>query len=359
MAEPAKRTRKVLGIAIRLAVAVALIAWLLRTGKLDPTQIRNALAGKPGWVLGAAALYALATFISMVRWWTLLAAQDVRLRARDTIQLSFIGYLFSTFLPGGVTGDVVKAYYISKESHNKTGAVMSILLDRVLGLSTFITLGAGTMLVWLLSGGLGQVDAQHHSKIFGLAASLFAIFTCIVIGWSLLLNRRLRSSRIFNRLLDRLPLSARIRAIYDTVFLYRDKPGHLLAAIALSFCVQVPILLAHYCLGMAAGETALTLGRYLILGALGLVVNSIGLPMGVGSGQVGYMFLFTAFGSTGVVGTTVITLLQAIMICWNQIGWIFYLRGRDKYRAAFQEQAASLLDTGLVQPLEAENDPRH
>ena len=78
------------------------------------------------------------------------------------------------------------------------------------------------------------------------------------------------------------------------------------------------------------------------------MVNSIPImPQGVGTGQAGYKFLFAAFGSSGAHGVTIITLMQMIMFLWNQTGWIFYLKGRSKYRAALAaETAEAAADAG-------------
>ncbi len=347
MADSRSRGRKIAGIVIRLAVAVGLIAWLVGSGKLKPSDIASALTQRPGWVAAAAVLYAVATFIGMIRWWVLLAAQGVRLRAWDVVHLSFIGFVFSSYIPGSVSGDPVKAYYVSRETHKKTGAVMSVLLDRVLGLSMFVTTAAVGLAIWLISGGLESIDEAMRPKVQVLAWAVFAIDAMFLLGFAVLWSRSLRHNELFNRFLGRLPLSGTVRRVYDAVFVYRDRPGHVAVAVVLAFLLLVPIILSQYCCGAAVGEERQSVGSYFFLGSIGVVVNAIPLgPMGIGSGEAGYDVLFGAFGSEEGKGAALIAMLHILMFVWNQIGWIFYFRGRDKYRAAFDAGSAEGVAAG-------------
>jgi len=342
VADSRARGRKITGIVIRLAVAVGLIAWLVCGGKLKPSDIASALTQRPGWVFAAAILYAVATFIGMIRWWVLLAAQGVRLRAWDIVHLSFIGFVFSSYIPGSVSGDLVKAYYIARETHKKTGAVMSVLLDRMLGLFMFVTTAAVALAIWLICGGLESIDPAMRPKIQVLAWSVFVIDAMFLAGFAMLWSRSLRRNGLFNRFLGGLPLSSAIRRIYDAVFVYRDRPGHVAVAVVLAFLLLVPIILSQYCCGAAVGEEQQSVDSYFFLGSIGVVINAIPLgPMGIGSGEAGYDILFGAFGSEEGKGAALIAMLHIIMFVWNQIGWIFYFRGRDKYRAAFEATAAN------------------
>ena len=332
MADRSKRARKVLSVAIRLVVAGGLVGWLIYSGKFKPGDVARA-TGRPAWLLAAGGLFATCTLVSISRWWVLLAAQGVRLPPGDVIQLSFIGFVFSSYIPGVVTGDVVKAYYLARETHNKAGAVMSILVDRTLGMFTFIATAAVALAIWFALGGPWAIEPQRRPRILLFSAAVFASFLVLVAGACVLLSRRLRRSEAFRAMLGWLPAADTVRRLYDAIYIYRDRLGYLGLATALSLCLQVPIILAHYCSARAVGEASLGVGLYFFLGPMGLVINAVPLgPLGLGFGQVGYQKLFAAFRSNK--GAEIISVLQIIMFAWNQLGWIFYLKGRDKYRAA-------------------------
>ena len=49
----------------------------------------------------------------------LLQTQDIRLSYGQTLSLTMIGLASTLFMPGSVGGDLVKAYYVTKDAANK------------------------------------------------------------------------------------------------------------------------------------------------------------------------------------------------------------------------------------------------
>ena len=62
--------------------------------------------------------------------------------------LTAIGLFFSSFLPGSVSGDAIKAFYIVNENKqiSKTQVFSTILMDRIIGLYSIFTIASCTML---------------------------------------------------------------------------------------------------------------------------------------------------------------------------------------------------------------------
>ena len=59
------------------------------------------------------------------------------------IKLQMTGFFFNTAMPGAVGGDLVKVLYIIRDNRHlgKTPAIMSIFLDRLIGLSGLFMIG--------------------------------------------------------------------------------------------------------------------------------------------------------------------------------------------------------------------------
>ena len=54
--------------------------------------------------------------------------------------LFLIGMFYNQFLPGGTGGDIIKSYLLLKETPGKkTGALLAVLFDRMIGLVALIT----------------------------------------------------------------------------------------------------------------------------------------------------------------------------------------------------------------------------
>src|SRR5580698_3626290 len=106
--------------------------------------IRMVRQAKPKWLVAALAIFPLTIVITSIRWHELLKALDIRLALSRTFVLNMVGLFYSTFMLGSTGGDVLKAYYVAKQTHHRTRAVMSVLVDRAIGLVALIIVG-GTM----------------------------------------------------------------------------------------------------------------------------------------------------------------------------------------------------------------------
>ncbi|MEW5746886.1 MAG: lysylphosphatidylglycerol synthase transmembrane domain-containing protein [Nitrospirota bacterium] len=104
--------------------------------------------------LGAVALYLLAAYLSTLRWKLLVPCT---VGTRRLFSMYMIGSFFNTYLPGGIGGDAVKAYYLSREmiGRQKSGsdrqcpaieapltiAVASVFMDRYIGFGALLLIG--------------------------------------------------------------------------------------------------------------------------------------------------------------------------------------------------------------------------
>ncbi len=127
---------------LKLAVAFALIYWLLKSGKLDLALIAE-LGKNPMGVLIAVLLAMTNIWIISVRWRGILEARNsVHIPLLGLVRANWIGQFFSSVLPGSVTGDLIKIIYIQEYDQNlsKKFVFATILIDRVMGLCGLILL---------------------------------------------------------------------------------------------------------------------------------------------------------------------------------------------------------------------------
>ena len=119
-------------IALKVAFAVGLVVWLVGKGMLDLDELWQTAK----WyhlVIGVCiCLFMLA--IVATRFLILVRQQGVKISFIQSFRLTLIGQFFNYAIPGGVSGDVVKGYYLVKASGGaKTNALVSILIDRFIG----------------------------------------------------------------------------------------------------------------------------------------------------------------------------------------------------------------------------------
>ena len=73
--------------------------------------------------------------LGVFRWRMVLRVHGLELSLGRATEISFIAHFFNSFLLGSTGGDLLKAYYAARETHHKkTEAVVTVVVDRLLGL---------------------------------------------------------------------------------------------------------------------------------------------------------------------------------------------------------------------------------
>src|SRR6266567_2524715 len=168
--------KKILVTAFQLSVTVGVLYWVYH----DPTRraqmveaIRNA---EYRWVAMGILAYVVVEIAATFRWHVLLKVQKIHLSLPRLSGLFFIGMFYNQFLPGGTGGDIIKSYYLLKETPDKkAGALLAVVFDRFIGLRyDFLSQKPETRnLLWLLLTLLGM-------------SVVFLVSTFVISGFKLL-----------------------------------------------------------------------------------------------------------------------------------------------------------------------------
>ena len=151
-----------------------------------------------------------------------------------------MGYLSNNVLPGATGGDLVKAYTIARRTPGKrTSAVMTVLLDRVLGLLALIILGAIGVAIKASQGGFDRTGQ--------FVLTMLAVAT---IGGMVFFSRRVRIIFRISSFLDRIPLGHQIE-IDESLFHYRDHKWQLARCLSLGLLIWLMCIAGIYCLGQS------------------------------------------------------------------------------------------------------------
>lgn len=121
--------------------------WFLAT-KLNWQEFWSVLRqANLGWLVLAVVAYGGVVLVSIVRWHLLLEVAGAAVGWGRTAQLAVAGLFFNSVLPGVMGGDVMRAFWAARDAPQaRPAAVVSILLERVLGLTATVLLGAALIL---------------------------------------------------------------------------------------------------------------------------------------------------------------------------------------------------------------------
>lgn len=328
-----KHTKKLLVQSLKILFSVGIIFWLIQSDKINFSALKSLLT--PGAAALGIALVLLNLFFASERWRILIRSQGLPANTRSIFKLSLIGVFFNFAMPGGVGGDVVKAYYFTKDQPGtKVIAVTSVLMDRVLGLFAMVLLALVVMVY----------DLHHIVRTPALLTMFWfvlGLFTVFVISLSLVFSQVVYTHGTLKRLIAKLPFSTKFMKLYESMHIYGKDGKRFIQVILLSLTSQACAILFLYTAGTLAGYEV-SAKTYLLVAPLGFMAMAIPVsPAGVGVGQAAFYFLFNLYnGQTSEVGPTCITAFQVGTFLTSLLGAFLYLRRNDRVKTARIEEAS-------------------
>jgi len=158
--------RALLNVA-RIVVSAGLLAWVLsRVGLADLAAMMR--GADPGLLALAAGISVVGVVVRAWRWQVLLRAVGARVPFRRLVYLNFVGQFFSSFLPTGFAGDVVRVLEAG-DGASPAQAAGTVLVDRLTG---FVGLFALALIALPFSRGL--IPPEWAWGIAGLSAVVIA-----------------------------------------------------------------------------------------------------------------------------------------------------------------------------------------
>jgi uncharacterized membrane protein YbhN (UPF0104 family) len=293
--------------------------------------IGQMLRGANIWLLViAVVIFPTAISLPAVRWHRLLRALGVSVPLSRAFVITMVGNFYNTFMPGSTGGDVLKAYYASKQTHEpelKTRAVVSVLFDRVVGLLALVILGgsmAGAAFVRAVVRGTYQVDpaARLCEKVAIASAAMLA---CAAFGFYVVLHPALRSK--IEPLLMRLPGKKHIEHILETLEIYRTRPGLVLWALLITLPVHGTTIVSAMLAGMAFGLHIKALFYFVAVPVIVLVGAIPISPQGAGVMEFFAILLLRPQDPIVSHAVALTMSIRLVQIFWNLTGGIFVLKG--------------------------------
>lgn len=281
----------------KLLLAATLIWWVLQKVGWENVVDRLENIQVSVWVLGLFVIF-LGNCLSMVRWHMLMRSVGLDATLWSAMRLGFIGVFFNNVVPGLTGGDLVKAFYVTREHPNqRADAIISVIVDRIIGIVALALIAA--------------VIIPFNLERYGEAAVIIYSFLGVTaVGGAVVLSRRIKSR------LKRLALAlgrkqgaegtTLLGKLDRAVSMYRDRPGTVAIALVMSFGVHMLLITGLWIFGKALTQEGAVLAAGLQpLGALGLdvycsivpiimMISSLPIaPAGWGVGETAFQYFFS------------------------------------------------------------------
>lgn len=286
-------------------LSVTVICLYLVFSKAGTQQILFIIKSiNPAYFLAASLIYIVAQLASAFRWKLLLTEA---FSIRRLFSLYMIGAFFSSFLPGIIGGDAIKAYYLNKDAKKLSLTLASIFMDRYVGYTALMIIGA--------------VSFPFALRYFGSSEFVWIIpiiFMAFVAGSFLFFG--LRIGRRFKGVSD----------FYDYFKNMKTKKDAVVKAFMLSLVIQFLNFAMIIVLALGIGKNIPLLVLCVILP---VVVTVTSMPIsvsGLGVREGAFMILLGLIGISPEVSTS-LSLTWFFSIFVGSIpGLIAYMRYKSR-----------------------------
>ena len=215
----------------------------------------------------------------------------------------------------------MKAYLVGQRNPDrKTQAVTSVLVDRLTGLLSLLTIGC--------MAGLWNLDViLRHTTLEAFYWTAVGLTAGGLVGVVLSLSLGSHVHPRVVRLGGRFPRLAILKDLTEAVAAFHGQSRTLIAALALSVAGQLVTCLSFFLANRATGQPGPPLQVFFFVVPFGLTAMALPVaPAGIGVGQVAFYSLFQMlYHGQGDLGSAVVTIYQCVYIAASLAGAVFYI----------------------------------
>lgn len=255
------------------------------------------------WLLAASMLAFTVIIVGPARrWQLLLRTHDLDPGFLEALRLTWMGQLTNNVFPGSTGGDLFKGWCIYRRSPGKrVAAVMTVLMDRVVGLVSLMLVAAGAVL-----------SQSSRPELAGPAKFVMWILFVVAIGGVVFFSGRIRRLLRVAEIVDRMPFADKIQELDQSMFHYRNHLLALTKCVGLSLLIHFWVITWTWVLGLSLGVNV-SLGYYFVFLPVIFTAGSVA-PSIAGLGVL--EGLFQQFFSMAGVGATPSSAV-ALCILWR------------------------------------------
>lgn len=294
----------------RFVIAGGLLFFVLRQVNLAELVTKLATAHPAGILIGLGGSLVMA-WLAGWRWALVLVPEKIGRREHWLFfRATMLGLFYNLFMPSSVGGDILKWTALEPLNLPKKKVILTMLIDRVLGMMGMIILGFGGLLV------------AHFSHLMAVPVILWQVMSLafgVVVSFLILISTDWHWRQI--PFLNRWTWVAEIE-----VHLEKHRRSFWLAFL-ISIMVQFIGVIVIFSLGKAVGFKLALLQFLIIEPILGVVM---GLPLnfaGFGATEVGFVYFFGLLGESQTTVLALTSLLAAMRFAVGGLGWLIGLIG--------------------------------
>ena len=344
-------------VSLRLVICALLLVWIfhaifvnearLATGEEAWLALSRTEQWQNAWSLGPKALwdtlrqvhpgaFAISLIfmggtllMGMLRWRLALRVQGLNLSLGRATEISLVAHFFNSFVLGSTGGDLMKAYYAARETHHlKTEAVVTVFVDRLIGLFS--------MLIFACVMALPNLTLALESKSLITFSTMILgmMVACAIIVRLAFWSSSAEGSESRWRLwLRRLPKGEVLEKSLISCRSFGSAPGFMGKSLGYSMVLNGLCVLQFYSLSKGL-DLDVPLQVYFFVVPAIICISALPItPGGLGIRENLYVLVLAA-GSLAVEETKALSLSLLAYggsLCWSLVGGLVYVTLKESH----------------------------
>jgi len=274
----------------------------------------------------AALLYCFCIIVISLRWYLMLAIQDIAISFPKIIQYYFTAFFFNNFLPTSIGGDVFRIYKSAKVSSKKAESFAAVVMERLVGFLAILVLANVGL---YFTAPILQNTVLTLSALILLLVLLITIFV-VIKSRSLVFFEKLTASFTWRG------LGEKIQQLFDAFNFYKNKLSTLFVVFVISLVYQSLMMIFAFFANESI-HLGVNLKAFMLCVPIIAMLGMLPSINGLGVRETGFVYLLSRLGKADGTPVTYSDALSfsivilGIGIVVSLIGGIFFLfdKGKD------------------------------
>ncbi|KPK28597.1 MAG: hypothetical protein AMJ61_01855 [Desulfobacterales bacterium SG8_35_2] len=307
------KKRKTWKTILRFVVSFGLMGIILYLFREQlPAVVNNLKSVQPLYFAMAVVLFFLGILAVAFRLRFVIQVHGTKLSVAAAYYVNLVALFFNNVLPSSVGGEMMKAYYLYKESKGSVSVFSAVVVDRLFGLITMLLISISTIFFF--------DSAQGSHKIMGSIVMLTA--TTVTLGL-FIFNKKIVDilCQLHIPLLPAIFIE-KIREIYRAMYEYREHRGIFGRCMALTLVGQTTYIIANYLLARSLAID-IPLPFFFFFVPILLLMGAAPSVNGIGVREAIFLFYLTEF-TTPEKALSLSLLTTFFMILVGMISGVIY-----------------------------------
>jgi hypothetical protein len=272
--------------------------------------------------------------LGVIRWRMVLRVHGLALPFGRAAEISLVAHFFNSFFLGSTGGDLMKAYYAARETHHKkTEAVITVFVDRLVGLWAML-LFAGIMM--LPNWNLLTSDRMLRLPILIVLCMLLACTGLVLLAFYGGVSRRWSGARDWLR---RLPRGEWLEQLLEACREFGRERFFISRALVVSMVLNAVTVLQFMILASGLGLRIPPLNLFVIVPVIICIASLPITPSGLGVRENLFVLMLAAtpIGVHATPALSLSLLAYAGTLVWSVVGGIVYLMFKERHHLKEEE----------------------